>query len=443
MSWGKKQIDRVVIQSAACDYVAFEKIGLESIEDARVLDVGCFDGYNTVLKFAPYDNIAQVIGIDPEGARLEEARKKTSDSRFSWVETTAENYDNKESSFDVVYFSHVFQHVKDKKLVACRAFNLLKPGGHIVIKTLDDSCKLSYPDPKNIMRRLFALYEKEVLPRTLHTRYTDRNNGHKCPALLKQAGFEDIQVKIITTDTLNKTLEERMQLFERFTYFRKNIPEGMSEKDAEELRELMAEWKELFTREDYYHASNTFVVTAQKPATSKTSYLIENKTGEHTSENGEAHPDAANEIYIEPMTEDSLGKVMTIEVNAFPDPWAPIAYAMELRHNPAAHYVVATDNKHSVYGYVGWWETNQGVATIMHIAVDAKQRKGGIGSKLLSYACSRAAKAGCVVMTLQVRANNSTARSFYKHCGFQETGLSEGYYTGPDDDAIAMQKTLG
>ena len=59
MHWGRKEIDKVAVESATTDYEAFEAIGLEAIENAAILDMGCFDGFNTVLKFAPYDTLAR------------------------------------------------------------------------------------------------------------------------------------------------------------------------------------------------------------------------------------------------------------------------------------------------------------------------------------------------------------------------------------------------
>lgn len=435
MQWGKATIDNVAIQSAKADFDAFERIGLEAMADARVLDMGCFDGFNTVLKFAPYDNIEEVVGIDIEDEALVEARQRTNDGRFSWAHADAETYDGPDESFDLVYLSHVFQHTKDKQEAANNAFRLLRPGGYVVIKTFDDSCKISYPDPDRVMRRLFELYETEILPHTTHTRYTDRNNGQKCPFYLRTAGFEEINISITTTDSLNKTLEQRRVLYERFTYFRRNIPVQMPPQKANEYRELLAKWKEMFEDEYYYHASNTFVITARKP-------LV--PAGEEAEEIGNPKlVKIRGEFTIEPMTEQLLGQVMAIEVNAFPDPWTPVAYAMELRHNPNAHYVVALDKNNSVAGYVGWWTTDQGMATIMHIAVDGKRRKQGIGSILIDYACEHAAKYGnCALMQLQVRSSNASARSFYKRNGFTEEGVSENYYTAPDDDAVIMRKPI-
>ena len=139
MTWNKERIDRVAKASASADFLAFEAIGLSEIDQARILDVGCFDGYNTVLKFSAYENASQIVGIDPEGSMVEEARTRTQDPRFSWENVSFEDYTNPDQGgFDLVYFSHVFQHLPNKEQAARKAFELLKPGGFCVIKTIDD-----------------------------------------------------------------------------------------------------------------------------------------------------------------------------------------------------------------------------------------------------------------------------------------------------------------
>lgn len=431
MHWGRKEIDDIALESAVVDYEAFETIGLESIENASILDMGCFDGFNTVLKFSPYENITDVVGIDPEPESLALASQSTDDSRFSWIRASAEEFNAPDASFDVVYLSHVFQHVKDKDAVAKNAFRLLKPGGFIIIKTIDDSCKISYPDPDQVMKKLFKLYETYVLPHTIHTRYTDRNNGQKCPKYLSNAGFEEINIKIHTSDTLNKNASERLALYDRFTYFRRTIPDEMPRNLAHEYSELLRHWRNMFMQNDYLHVSNTFVITAKKPQEYDFCSIL--------SPQKESRKDG---IFIEPMSETDLGDVMSIEVESFPDPWAPIAYAMELRHNPKGFYYVARKPNGSIIGYIGWWVTEQRTATIMHIAVDKKNRGEGVGTKLLDFACEHAVSCKCEFMQLLVRSNNIIARSFYEAYGFEETGISKNYYTGPTDNAILMQMRI-
>lgn len=459
MSWNRKRIDGVALASAPEDYAAFEAIGLSEIPDAHVLDMGCFDGFNTVLKFAPYSNISSIVGVDPTEDALAIAHESTDDPRFSWALSDCETYDGPEASFDVIYFSHVFQHLADKETGLKNVLRLLKPGGFVVIKTIDDSNKMSYPDPDNVMRRLFALYEKHTLPFTPHTSHTDRNNGAKCYSLLKNAGFNNIAIRTTLADTAGKSLEERRALYERCTYFRKNIPEGTDAAVADEMRELLAAWEQLFERDDYYYASTTFIVIAQKPdpagipahyfgplfegskrtvpALAASARKFSGLTQPAEASDANANP----EWHVEPLLEQDLGQVMRIELESFPDPWTPVAYAMELRYNSQGTYVIARNASGAIGGYVGWWEAN-GAATIANIAVDPHLRRSGVGRLLLEHACSHARDHGCAVMQLQVRAQNETARAFYSAMGFGEVAITHDYYTNPDDDAVILMRPL-
>ncbi len=451
MSWNRDRIDGVAIASAPEDYAAFEAIGLSEISDAAVLDMGCFDGFNTVLKFAPYANIQRIVGVDPSSDALEIAATATDDARFEWKQSDCETYEGPESAFDVVYFSHVFQHLADKEAGLRNVYRLLKPGGYIVIKTIDDSNKMSYPDPENVMKRLFALYEKHTLPFTPHTSHTDRNNGSKCYTLLKHAGFENIAIRTTLADTSGKSLEERRALFERCTYFRKRIPEGTDPAVAAEIKSLLSAWEAMFERDDYYYASTTFIVIAEKPDhdnPAKTYHgplfgKSENPFAKQSRNDGQSASEGANEAAwkLATMTENDLGQVMRIELRSFPDPWTPVAYAMELRYNASGSYLVAKNASGTIGGYVGWWEANQ-VATIANIAVDPDIRRSGIGRLLLDAACNAAASRGCAIMQLQVRAQNDTARSFYAAMGFVEHSITHDYYTNPDDDAVILYKPL-
>lgn len=432
MAWNREQIDQVALSSAGADYAAFERIGLSEMEGARVLDVGCFDGFNTLLKFAPYQGVRQVVGIDPSGEAIALACAATSDERFLWRQCSFEDFDPDDDLFDMVYLAHTFQHLPDKAAAAAKAFACLKPGGFVVIKTVDDSLKASWPDPDGIMRQVMAFYEDRVRATKPHTRHTDRNNGAKCYGLLCDAGFEGVSIDVRHATTAGLGRDERLAFFERMTYFRKPSPE-----DAEAVQrmgELLAQWRELFLQDGYFFDSPTFMVVGRKPGAAGTS--------------GDASCALRDEALVErdgftlaPMTEADLGQVMRIEVRSFPDPWAPVAYAMELRHNHDASYWVARDASGAVCGYVGWWEAPD-AATIAQVAVDPALRRQGVGKLLVEHACSRAAAHGKPAMRLCVRAANATARAFYVTLGFAEAGMAQGYYTNPADDGVLMTKPL-
>ena len=267
MAWGKGQIVKQALRTAPEDYAAFEAVNLAGRDGVRVLDVGCFDGFNTYLKFAPYAGVARVVGVDPLPEAVAEAAARTAgDARFSFACSTFEDYEPEAGErFDLVYFSHVLQHLPDPQAALSKACRLLVPGGFVVVKTTDDAAKLSYPDPEQVMRRLFDLYERHVLPNTPHTACTDRCNGEKCYTLMRRAGLGNVAVHQFAADTCGKTLEERHALFERCVYFRRNVPACVDEGTAAEIHALVEAWGTLFDQDDYYFVTQSFVAIGQKP----------------------------------------------------------------------------------------------------------------------------------------------------------------------------------
>lgn len=445
MGWGKGQITKQALRSAPEDYAAFEAIGLSAMEGARVLDVGCFDGFNTVLKFAPYRNIARVVGIDPSASDIADAQARTDDPRFSFIPVGFEEYDAAGQRFDVVYFSHVFQHLADPQAAMDKAASLLAPGGFVIVKTTDDEAKLSYPDPDRVMRRLFALYERHVLPNTPHTHATDRYNGQKCYAYMKRAGLGNVRIGTFVTDTAEKDLDARRALFERCVYFRRNVPACVDEAVADEVRALVAAWGKLFEREDYYFCTTTFVAIGQNVAEGAAAQAYAGPAfgGRSLPSRADAEEAIPNErgFSLRPMGEEDIAAVMLVQMSSFSDPWTPLAFALELRHNPCAHYKVAVDGEGQVAGFIGWWEMGD-TATIAQVAVDACMRRKGVGRALVEQALTSACEAGCSCMQLEVRAANEGARAFYRDLRFDERGVRTDYYEDPVDDAVLMVRML-
>ena len=139
MAWGKGQIAKQALRTAPEDYAAFEAVSLAGRDGVRVLDVGCFDGFNTYLKFAPYAGVARVVGVDPlPEAVAEAAARAAGDARFSFACSSFEDYEPEAGErFDLVYFSHVLQHLPDAQAALAKACRLLAPGGFVVVKTTD------------------------------------------------------------------------------------------------------------------------------------------------------------------------------------------------------------------------------------------------------------------------------------------------------------------
>lgn len=462
MAFDLDQMALVAKAGMYADSIAFAEIDLAGIEHARVLDVGCADGYNTRLKFAAFSNVEHVLGIDVSPGAIERACLTGGAGRFAFQCVSFEDYRGVDAPFDVVYFSHSFQHMARPHEVLAKAWTLLKPGGWVVIKTVDDDAKLSYPDPKRVMERLFSAYDQHVRPFAPHTRCTDRYNGKKCFALMRDAGLVDVRVRIVEENTSGLGKAERRAMFNRNTYFRRFEPSEMDAQVARELRKLLSEWEEMFLREDYFFSMSTFLVVGRKPLA--VSDMSDQPVDHFTSSCLTAlqralavQNERCRAICIKPscgaesvsfgfrrMEVCDVGQVMEIELASFDDPWTPLAFLSDMRHNHRSRYVVAYAANGPIVGYIGWWSIpERGVSTITKIAVSPQMRGCGVGSGLWEVAacCARAEGAGA--FELEVRASNAAARAFYQRLGFEEVGRYEGYYDAPSDNAVIMRCEIG
>ncbi len=80
-------------------------------------------------------------------------------------------------------------------------------------------------------------------------------------------------------------------------------------------------------------------------------------------------------------------------------------------------------------------------AHLLLLAVQAGQRRRGVGSALVRWLEATARVAGIAAISLEARASNAPARAFYRQLGYRELGLLEGYYRGIED-AVRIGKDL-
>lgn len=81
-------------------------------------------------------------------------------------------------------------------------------------------------------------------------------------------------------------------------------------------------------------------------------------------------------------------------------------------------------------------------AEILNLAVDGRQRRQGIGSRLIQKAVAECKAAGVRRIFLEVRESNEGARRFYTRATFKEGGRRREYYRDPTEDALVLQHTI-
>jgi ribosomal-protein-alanine N-acetyltransferase len=88
-------------------------------------------------------------------------------------------------------------------------------------------------------------------------------------------------------------------------------------------------------------------------------------------------------------------------------------------------------------GFAGFWIMTD-EAHIISIATREIHRRQGIGELLLISVIDLAAELKARIITLEVRASNTTAQSLYHKYGFIQVGLRRGYYIDNHEDGILM-----
>ena len=127
----------------------------------------------------------------------------------------------------------------------------------------------------------------------------------------------------------------------------------------------------------------------------------------------------------------------TIE-RGLPWSWTPRRVARSIRDRSTN--VVVAQQARGLFGFA-IMKYDEEEAHLLLLAVQAAQRRKGVGSALLAWLEATVSVAGIAIVRLETRASNDEARSFYRHHGFEEVGLHEGYYQGVED-AMRMAKDL-
>jgi 2-polyprenyl-6-hydroxyphenyl methylase/3-demethylubiquinone-9 3-methyltransferase len=128
------------IKEAACRRFGRDARRVDSLTGLRVLDIGCGGG----LLSEPIARLgAAVVGADPAGANVEAAKVHASREGLAidYRVTTAEALADAGERFEVVLAMEVVEHVADLSLFVNRCAEMVKPGGLMVVATLNRTIK--------------------------------------------------------------------------------------------------------------------------------------------------------------------------------------------------------------------------------------------------------------------------------------------------------------
>lgn len=109
--------------------------------------------------------------------------------------------------------------------------------------------------------------------------------------------------------------------------------------------------------------------------------------------------------------------------------------------NPHNIILVEEDKDKEVVGAV-FMSVIASECELQNIVVSQKNKRRGIGERLLKEALRISAERRADVVYLEVRNSNEPARALYKKLGFSFCGCRKNYYKNPTEDAILMKKKI-
>jgi 2-polyprenyl-3-methyl-5-hydroxy-6-metoxy-1,4-benzoquinol methylase len=104
-------------------------------KDARIIDVGCGDGFhlNLLKKFGQPS--WQLEGVDPSDRAVEAGTRKGLKIHHGIVQDLVEDFVLPQASYDLAFMIATIEHVDDPSAVLTTVRSLLKPGGKVIIVT--------------------------------------------------------------------------------------------------------------------------------------------------------------------------------------------------------------------------------------------------------------------------------------------------------------------
>ena len=169
-----------------------------SLDNQRVLDVGCGGG---ILTESLATAGADVTGIDMAAKPLQVAKLHRHESNLAidYQQTTIEALaENQLGEFDVITCLEMMEHVPNPESVINAGYQLLKPGGHFFISTINRNSK-AY-----LFAILGAEYVLNLLPRGTHD-FERFIKPSELATWLRQTGFDLQDISGMTYNPITKS----------------------------------------------------------------------------------------------------------------------------------------------------------------------------------------------------------------------------------------------
>ena len=121
---------------------------------SSIIDLGCGTGRFSIPLSDHFE--ADVIGIDPSGKMLAEARKKAIHRDVVFKQASGDKLPVEDNSTDMVVMSMVFHHLREPRSTASECYRVLRERGCICLRNSTVDAIETF-EPPRVWRRLVSL----------------------------------------------------------------------------------------------------------------------------------------------------------------------------------------------------------------------------------------------------------------------------------------------
>lgn len=160
---------------------------------SKCLDIGCGGGDVTFELARAAGPTGLAVGVDFDETKLDIARREASQRGLSNIvfESRDVTQWKPDQLFDLVYARFLLTHLTDPQALVCVMGDQTRVGGVAVVEDIDFRGHFSEPECP-ALQRYVQWYTSSV-----QRRGADANIGPRLPGLLREAGFQDVQMRLV------------------------------------------------------------------------------------------------------------------------------------------------------------------------------------------------------------------------------------------------------